>query len=494
MILIANHLWQSTLFAVAVLLLALAFRSRRAQPRYWIWLAASLKFLIPFSLLVSAGSQLEWRTAPAVAPAVSATVEQISEAFTPLALPEAAPAATGRPALARLLMIVWFCGCAGVLAIWCLRWRRVRVALRLALPCNIEAPIPVMASASLLEPGVFGVFRPVLLLPAGIAERLTAEQLDAILAHELCHVRRRDNLAAAMHMLVEAIFWFHPLVWWIGARLIEERERACDEEVLRQGKRPQVYAEGILTVCRLYLESPLPCASGVTGSELRKRIEAIMTNRIARGLTPAGKLVLAIAGMTAVAAPILIGIMRAPQSRAQTNTEAVTFEVASIRPSRPGSRGLILQFTPGGGLRTVNAHLRQLIEVAYDVRNFQISGGPAWLNTQGFDILAKASQSAESAAAGNREMTEDRVPYVRQRIQALLAERFQLSIRRGTRQMPAYALVVAKNGPKLKESTTGEGRGINADRNLVTGDAARISLLADILARRTGRPVLDRTG
>jgi beta-lactamase regulating signal transducer with metallopeptidase domain len=51
----------------------------------------------------------------------------------------------------------------------------------------------------------------------------------------MCHVRRRDNLFAAVHMAVEAIFWFHPLVWWIGSRLLEERELACDEEVLRMG-------------------------------------------------------------------------------------------------------------------------------------------------------------------------------------------------------------------------------------------------------------------
>ena len=103
-------------------------------------------------------------------------------------------------------------------------------------------------SAELFEPGVFGVFRPVLLLPEGIIEKLTAAQLQAILAHELCHVRRRDNLATAMRMLVEAMFWFHPLVWWMGARLVEERERACDEEVLRKGSDPRTYAEGILKV------------------------------------------------------------------------------------------------------------------------------------------------------------------------------------------------------------------------------------------------------
>ncbi len=106
-------------------------------------------------------------------------------------------------------------------------------------------------------------------------------------------------------------FWFNPLVWWIGARMIEERERACDEEVVRLGNEPQAYAEGILNVCKFYLESPLACVSGVTGSDLKKRIEAIMTHRMSYRLTLARKLLLAAAGMAAVAGPILGGILNA---------------------------------------------------------------------------------------------------------------------------------------------------------------------------------------
>ena len=81
-------------------------------------------------------------------------------------------------------------------------------------------------------------------------------------------------------MVVEAVFWFHPLVWWIGARMVEERERACDEYVLRALGEPQSYAESILNVCKLYVESPLACVSGVNGSDLKKRVAAIMVNRI----------------------------------------------------------------------------------------------------------------------------------------------------------------------------------------------------------------------
>src|SRR5262249_42253540 len=150
----------------------------------------------------------------------------------------------------------------------------------------------------------------------------------------LCHVRRRDNLTAAIHMMVESIFWFHPLVWWIGARLVEERELACDEEVVRLGVEPNVYAEGILGVCKFYLQSPLACAAGVPGGDLKKRIEAIVANRMAPRLTAARKMLLAAAGMAAIGAPVLIGLWRVPSGNAQSR-EKLVFDVASIKRADP---------------------------------------------------------------------------------------------------------------------------------------------------------------
>ncbi len=155
-----------------------------------------------------------------------------------------------------------------------------------------------------MEPAVLGIFDPVLLLTDGIADTMTREQLDAILIHELCHVRRHDNLRTAIYMIIETLFWFYPLVRWIGKRLIDERERACDEEVLRLGNEPGIYAEGILNICKSYLESPLRCASGVTGSDLKKRIRAILTGHVADpSLTKKG--VLTAVGLWALVMPLL---------------------------------------------------------------------------------------------------------------------------------------------------------------------------------------------
>ena len=126
-----------------------------------------------------------------------------------------------------------------------------------------DAPrLRLVTSAQAIEPGVFGIVAPVLMWPDGIGERLTGTQVEAILAHEVAHVRRRDNLAAMVHMAVEALFWFHPLVWWIGARLVDERERACDEDVISRGTEPDVYAESILKTCQFYVDHR-SCASRV---------------------------------------------------------------------------------------------------------------------------------------------------------------------------------------------------------------------------------------
>src|SRR5262249_2749957 len=188
---------------------------------------------------------------------------------------------------------------------------------RLKKRLGIKREIRLKISKSTLEPGILGIFHPTLILPTGISERLTDAQLEAIITHELCHVQRGDNLAAAVHMFVEAIFWFHPLAWWIGVRMVDERERACDENVLKLGSDPQAYAEGILKVCKFYLESPLFCTASVTGANLKKRIEAIMTNSGARSLELAKKLLLAATGISVVVGPLMFGLLSAPRGGAQ---------------------------------------------------------------------------------------------------------------------------------------------------------------------------------
>jgi len=198
---------------------------------------------------------------------------------------------------------IWMCGFAAVAFIRLRDWRRIRSAVRSSVPADILAPVEVRFSPGIAKPGVVGFFRPVVMLPLGIFQHLTRPQLEAVLAHELCHIHRRDNLCALIHMTVEAIFWFHPLVWWIGARLLQERERACDERALSLGSEPSDYAEAILRVCRFFLESRVLCVPGVTGSDLKRRVEAILSNNIAQSLNRPKKFLLLSVGAAAVIIP-----------------------------------------------------------------------------------------------------------------------------------------------------------------------------------------------
>src|SRR5215469_13990843 len=272
-----NHHWQSTAFLTAVALITLTLRRQRAETRYRLWMAASLKFLVPFSMLTGLGSHFSWRTAPMEAPRAAAVFFESAALPAPPVVSE--PHSHGLP-VAPALAALWFLGALFVLLRWAARYRQIRAAVRAAEPLA-NAPVRILRSRCAMEPGVFGIFRPVLLIPAAVLDRADQSHLQAIVAHELCHIRRRDNLAAALHMLVEALFWFHPLVWWIGARLIEERERACDEAVVRAGHDRAAYARTLVDICRLYLQSPLDCVAGASGSILKTRVEAILTAPLA---------------------------------------------------------------------------------------------------------------------------------------------------------------------------------------------------------------------
>jgi bla regulator protein blaR1 len=314
-----DHLWQSTLLVAVAWALATILRKNSARVRFWIWLAASLKFLVPLSLIALAGSQI----AEAVMdPGVHGP---LSDALQQLVVPVVAPAAfitrvdSNGISLALAPFIgVWALGFSALVVRRVVQWRQVKAVVRSAKPIEVDAPIPVLSAPTMHEPGVVGILRPSLLLPESIAAQLDSRQLQAILEHELCHVRRHDNLTTVLHMLVEAVFWFHPLVWWIGARLVHERERACDEAVVNSGHEPQSYAEGILKVCRHYVASKLICVSGVSGADLQTRLEAIMKHDDIVRLSRGKRLLLGAAAFAAVGGPVLVGLTVPARSAAET--------------------------------------------------------------------------------------------------------------------------------------------------------------------------------
>jgi beta-lactamase regulating signal transducer with metallopeptidase domain len=327
-----DHLWQSTLFAGALGLLTLAFRRNGAAVRYGLWFAASVKFLLPFSALIALGFFLlppfaPAYTAPPVFYRMSGVAQPFSEAHSVIVAPPGLPVMT-------LLLGVWLCGFVALTGLWLIRWVRLNAVVRSARDISLASPLPVKASATLLEPGLVGIWRPVLLLPEGILQRLSPSEMRAIEAHEHCHFLRGDNLTAAIHMLITNVFWFHPLLWWLGARLVEERERACDESVLGAGNDPQTYADSILKVCRFTVHSPLACAAGVSGANLKQRLETIMENKTTLRLNAIKKSLLAAVAASAIAVPVLIGLASSGAAQAGASPQLVQERLAEQRQSR----------------------------------------------------------------------------------------------------------------------------------------------------------------
>jgi uncharacterized protein (TIGR03435 family) len=199
-----------------------------------------------------------------------------------------------------------------------------------------------------------------------------------------------------------------------------------------------------------------------------------------------------------------------PQLRAQTAPRA--FEVASVKPHAAGdNRHIMPQFLPGGKFTTTGIPVRMVIAIAYNVgfQSVRLSGGPDWINSMDalYDIDATPGKAGDlSGIPGNV-----RAERLRLMLQALLADRFQLKIRRETKEMPVYALVVGKNGPKLEKSKTeekdcasreegqeapgvschalmgGRGRGIH-------GAAVTISDVTTMVENWTDRPLVNKTG
>jgi bla regulator protein blaR1 len=489
-----THLWQSTAFAGLGWLLTMALRNYRARTRFSVWVAVSIKFLVPFALLIALGSN--WavpKSEPVTHGTIYKVIEEINEPFSSIPLRKPHPGLAvhrlvGRPSISIALASIWLFGGIMILIRWTRQRHRARrlvnqsaaldegrevFALRQAESrLRVRKPIPVLATSKRVEPGIFGVVRPVLIWPAGLSERMDDAHIAAIFAHELEHVRRRDNLTAALHTLVTAVFWFHPAVWWIGVKMTEERERACDEGVLEQNAEPQTYAESILKVCAFCLESPLSCVAGFSGLDLRKRVLRITSHSSGSTLTFGHRALLLAALILAVTLPIGFGVVRGqsstensrtPKSNAtgaldlqeiptegnvgQTNPAAApAFEVSTIKPNK-NSDMIMLRYTPDG-IFLGNVTLEFLMKEAFRVEDDRLENLPDWARKDRFDVQAKVAEK-DVPVFQNLKLYQKQ-----QMLIALLADRFGLICHQETRELHTYVLLIAKNGPKMRQSTT----------------------------------------
>jgi Zn-dependent protease with chaperone function len=201
-------LFASAVGVCAWVLTSIPFGS--ATTKYWIWVATSLNFIFPTGAILDAleAPHLQWASPLGV----------VGDAASRLSRSPAAP----------VLLLAWLSGSALLLTRLLSRLREERR----------EAGAPGGPRA----PAVEGVLRPRISLPAGIGQVLNDRELDAVLIHERIHVRRRDNLIRLIHELGRCALWFHPLVWFAGARLAFYRELSCDESVIRRGRGAELIA------------------------------------------------------------------------------------------------------------------------------------------------------------------------------------------------------------------------------------------------------------
>ncbi len=337
-----DFVWQGTLAAFLLWLTLFILRRRSANARYTAsCVALAIMAILPVATAVSAyrmpaAAPTQLKTdAPAVNPALTAS--------TPLAT----PSPTWLVMLDRWALPAWSLG----VLLFSLRlvWASTHVsALRrhgqppepallniltaLRTRMGLARPARVLIADIPGGPSVAGWMRPVLLLPVSALAGLTPEQLEAVLAHELAHIRRYDYLANMLQTLVETLLFYHPAVWWVSGRIRQERELCCDDIAVRACGDALCYARALTKLERLRSLAP-SVAVGSTGGELLPRIQRLL-GAGAPEYAPSK-----LAGIVALSLGLVCLAMNVAWARAQEHSEdAVKLHLANSRPDEPGIR------------------------------------------------------------------------------------------------------------------------------------------------------------
>jgi TonB family protein len=308
---VADHLWQATLGFLAVFFLTALLRRGPARVRYILWLIAGAQLALPAWIFGFLLENLPWtfssseaipNSEPAFSP-ISTTVSRITNGAVQFTYPvtQLSGSPSRNPEIYLALTALWILGSAGLTIRW---WRRRRRFLRVIQASgglthgrevealqqihsalSIRRVTRLVLSTEVLEPGVWGVRHPVIVLPQNLADQLSDAELETVLLHELVHVIRRDNLVSRLQVVLCSLFWFYPITWIINRKLLAEREQACDEEVLSLGHSSDCYAASLWKVFQFYLGQDVAGVSLATGSNLKGRIEKIMNSKLQMKLT-----------------------------------------------------------------------------------------------------------------------------------------------------------------------------------------------------------------
>ncbi len=377
-------------------------------------------------------------------------------------------------------------------------WQRTLDRLKTRI--SVSRPVRLLVSGLLQAPAAIGWLRPVVLVPVGALAGFPSAQIEALLLHELAHIRRHDYLVNILQSAVEAVFFYHPAVWWISSHMRAERELCCDDIAVSITGDAVVYARALAELDSARAIQPTVMAA--SGGSLSGRIGRLLGQSSASGRASCGP----------GAIPALILLAIGAWAVFAQPTVRPEFEVASVKPSFNGS---VQNVRPLPGRLTADASLQTLIQYAYGVQPFQVVGGPGWMQSERYQIDAKADGNA----------SRDRMFLM---LQSLLENRFQLKTHRETRDLPVYALVAARSGLKLpppkeggcvdsaadappewvgggRMAAPGEvepakvrcgsaGVSVNTAGAQMQGGKIAMPELVRMLSRVLGRSVIDRTG
>jgi beta-lactamase regulating signal transducer with metallopeptidase domain len=243
------------------------------------------------------------------------------------------------PALAPYIALAWAAGLVGFGAYAAAGWMlagRIRQRARLAVPEDwqarlaqlrsrmaVRARVGLRVSAEITGPCVLGWWRPTVLLPASLITGLPIEHCEALLAHELAHIRRHDYLVNLMQRWVEVVFFYHPAVWWLSHRVSEERELCCDDAAVAVCGNRAGYAGALVELARQ--RRPLTAPQGALaagGGSLRRRVARLLGHPAGRRggsvMLAVGALLLGLtlAGLSLGTQPLLAPPTPAPSTAA----------------------------------------------------------------------------------------------------------------------------------------------------------------------------------
>jgi uncharacterized protein (TIGR03435 family) len=308
-------------------------------------------------------------------------------------------------------------------------------AARIAATLGLSQRVNVVDTSLVDTPTVIGWLKPVILLPVAALAGLTPSQIEAILAHELAHIRRHDFLVNLLQTFAETILFYHPAVWWISARIRTEREHCCDEVALSVCGDAVAYAEALVEL-ESWRTVRSPLAVAATGGALMARIRRLLG-------TPPDDRPRAFGTMVMAGVVVLVVCVVGASRYLIAAQPPAASRPASGNANDPAAWSMTFNHADST-MRFIGFRGRDLIRFAYQTPVERVVGGPRWLDEQILQIVVNL----------DTEPRADEMPgIVRQALEA----RLQLKTHIEKRNFPVLALIrgnaAGTFGPNLRVSS-----------------------------------------